>query len=103
MIEYTVKVFDKKTEWWLNEKLHRENDLPAVEQINGTKIWYINGLHHRVNGPAVESADGDKYWWLEGVRYSEEEYNQRINPKQEIYKNQSIIIDGKKYKLIEAE
>jgi len=42
MIEYNVKVFDNKTEWHLNNKLHRE-DGPAIELANGGKWWYLNG------------------------------------------------------------
>ena len=31
--------------FWYNSanQLHRENDLPAVEEVNGTKFWYVNG------------------------------------------------------------
>jgi len=65
-------------EWWLNGKLHRDNDLPAYEHVGGDKAWYVNGECHRTNGPAVEYADGDKYWWLEGIRYTEEKYNEKV-------------------------
>ena len=49
-IEWT----DGSKEWWLNGKLHRENDLPAIEYSDGTKFWYLNGKFHRENGPACE-------------------------------------------------
>ena len=44
MIQYTVKVYDDRTDWY-NEKgqLHRE-DGPAVELIDGTKEWYLNDV-----------------------------------------------------------
>ena len=42
MIEYQVKVYEDKTEWYLNGNLHRE-DGPAVEYTNGSKEWYLNG------------------------------------------------------------
>ena len=33
--------------WYVNDKLHRENGLPAVEYANGNKEWYVNGKRHR--------------------------------------------------------
>ena len=54
---------------WFNEDklLHRdEDDLPAVEWIDGTKSWWINGKRYRKNGlPAVEYVNGSKYWYDE--------------------------------------
>ena len=50
-------------EWFINEKLHRE-DGPAVEWTNGSKEWWLNGKLHREDGPAVEWANGDKEWYL---------------------------------------
>jgi hypothetical protein len=64
-------------EYRLNGQLHRKKG-PAVEYKNGDKFWYKNGLLHRTDGPAVEFANGDKSWWLEGIRYTEEEYNNKI-------------------------
>ena len=58
--------------WYLNGKLHRENDLPAIESTDGDKFWYINGKYHREDGlPAVEYADGDKFWYLNGLLHRE--------------------------------
>ena len=51
--------------WYLNGKLHRENDLPAIEYIYGFyKAWYMNDMHHRPGGAAREWANGNKEWWL---------------------------------------
>ena len=61
MKEYTVKVYEDKTEWYLNDKRHRE-DGPAIEWVNGSKQWYLNDKRHRVDGPAYEWADGSKSW-----------------------------------------
>ena len=41
MIEYKVKVCDDRTEWYLNDQLHRE-DGPATEWANGRKRWFLN-------------------------------------------------------------
>jgi hypothetical protein len=71
MIEYTVKKYDNKTEWWLNGKLHRE-DGPAREWKNGTKEWWLNGKQHRTDGPAIEWDNGNKEWWLNGKQHRED-------------------------------
>ena len=64
--------------WFLNGKLHRENDLPAVEHVNGHKEWWLNGLVHRETGPAIEWSDGTKKWYLNGQEYSEEEWKKEV-------------------------
>ena len=69
MKEYTVRVYDSKTEWYLNNKLHREGGLPAIEWANGDKSWYMNDKLHRVDGPAIECANGNKHWWLNNKRH----------------------------------
>jgi hypothetical protein len=93
MKEYTVKVYNDRTEWFLNDKLHREDgpavewnsgdkewflngqrhreDGPAAEYANG-KFWYLNDQQHREDGPAIEFADGDKLWFLNGQRHRED-------------------------------
>lgn len=78
--------------WFLNSKLHRDNDLPAVEiKKFGIKHWYQNGVQHRDgdkpasitetghrewirNGkyhrdgdlPAIEDINGDREWYKYG-------------------------------------
>jgi len=65
MKEYTIRVYDDRTEWHLDGVLHRE-DGPAVEFDDGYRAWYINGQFHREDGPAVECADGTKVWYKNG-------------------------------------
>ena len=43
--------------------------------------YNINGELHREDGPAIECANGDKYWYLNDVKYTEEEYYNKLNPK----------------------
>ena len=44
--------------WYINGKLHRDYDLPAVEHICGTKEWYQYGRLHRDNDlPAIEEKE----------------------------------------------
>jgi len=52
------------TKYFVNDRLHREHDLPAIELIDGTKFWYKNGELHRDNDlPVIENADGTKFWY----------------------------------------
>ena len=51
-------VIDKYgTKRWYDEegKLHRDDDLPAIEKANGDlpKEWYRHGVRHREGGAAV--------------------------------------------------
>ena len=103
MIEYTVKVYsDGYKAWYLNGKFHRE-DGPAVEHSNGSKYWWLNGERHREDGPAVELNNGTKSWYLNGKEFTEEEYNERMNPKPSSCNGKMVTIDGKQYKLTEVE
>ena len=106
MIEYTVRVYDNKTEWyqnglkhridgpavewadgtnewWLNGRRHR-TDGPAVELADGSKFWYLNGELHRTNGPAVEYLNGTKEWWLHNQEYTEEDFLKATRPATEL-------------------
>ena|ERR1700692_4675394 len=84
MITYTVKVHDNGNQYWLLKgKLHRE-DGPAIEYASGTKFWLLKGKLHREDGPAVEHANGDKYYYLDGVKYTEEQFNAKMNPTKEL-------------------
>ena len=53
-------------------------------EYNGDTRWYLNGKLHRVDGPAVEHADGSKEWYLNGKKYTEYEFNAKINPSKVI-------------------
>jgi hypothetical protein len=125
MKEYKVKVFDDRTEWYLNGKLHREDgpaieyangdkawrlngklhreDGPAAEDVDGNKSWWLNGKLHREDGPAIEYANGDKSWWVNGKWYSEEDWKKevaRIKCPCSPVENKVVTIDGKQYKLV---
>jgi hypothetical protein len=65
MIEYNVIVYKDRTEWYLNNMLHRE-DGPAIEYADGDKHWYLNGKRHREDGPACKLEDGYKAWFWKG-------------------------------------
>ena len=123
MKEYIVKVYGDKTEWrnkkgqlhredgparewangdkswWLKGQLHRE-DGPAIEYANGDKEWYLNGQLHRVDGPACEYANGDKQWWINGDVLTEEEFNRRTQPVQEMTMEEVCKALGKTIKIV---
>ena len=62
-------------EWWLNNKLHRDNG-PAVEHINGDVEYYQNGLRHREDGPAISFNYGQhQEYWLNGKQVTKEDIN----------------------------
>jgi len=71
-VEYIVKKYEDRIEYYnMENKLHRE-DGPAVEYSNGNKSWYINGSLHREDGPAVEYKSGYKEWYINGERHRED-------------------------------
>jgi hypothetical protein len=56
-------------EWWVNGERHRDGDLPAIERANDRE-WWVNGERHRDAGaPAFERANGDKEYWVKGKRH----------------------------------
>jgi hypothetical protein len=58
---------------FVNGKLHSENDLPAIQEIDkfGIKYnyWYYNGILHRSDRPAIESSDGMKIYYYYGIKH----------------------------------
>ena len=83
MIEYKVKVYDDRKEWYFKGKLHRE-DGPARVFADGSKEWWINGKRHREDGPALDYANGYKSWWINGKELTEEEFNLRTSNVKEL-------------------
>jgi hypothetical protein len=60
-----VKWFDYyRLEYTLFGKLHRENDLPAVERDTGTLEWYYKGRLYRADDkPAIIYGSGTRHWY----------------------------------------
>ena len=46
-----------REEYWANGRLHRDDDLPAVRDADGSQ-WWVKGLLHRDHGPARISVHG---------------------------------------------
>jgi len=65
-----IERVDGGKSWWMNDQRHRDNGLPAVEYANGTKSWFVNGQRHRDNDlPAIEWVGGYKSWFVNGQRH----------------------------------
>jgi hypothetical protein len=131
MIEYTVKVYDVGTFWYLDGKRHREDgpavettfgnkiwylngklhreDGPAIEKTDGAKHWFLNGKYHREDGPANEYADGTKAWWIHGKRLTKEKHRLQLQNSNWLgsrspgMQSPMIRIEGKNYKLTEVK
>ena len=123
--EYATRIYDNgDKQWFLNDKLHRENGL-AAEYSDGYKAWYLNGKPHREDGPAVEYADSGKEWWLYGKRHradgpavehtdgykawyldgevlTEEEWKAQVSKPTYSHEGKVVEIDGKRYRLAEV-
>ena len=97
MIQYTVKVYDNKTEWFNEENQLHRLDGPAFECANGDKSWYKEGKRHREDGPALERPDGSKYWYLNGNQVTEDAV---MNPVKELTMAQLEELLGHKVKVI---
>ena len=39
--------------WYINYKLHLENNKPTIEYSSGTKYWYFNGTQYREDGKPI--------------------------------------------------
>ena len=72
-----IDIWGNKVWYDSDGKYHRE-DGPAIEYAGGNKEWRKHDKLHREDGPAVETVDGYKSYWLEGIRYTEEEYWEKI-------------------------
>ena len=80
-------------EYYVNGKLHRSNDLPAIEFANGSKLYYVNGKKHRDNNlPAYISLNGSKEYYLYGIQYSLDDFKAAVRDRTGLpwYKNPSL-------------
>jgi len=48
--------------WYINEKLHRENDKPAIEYPSKNKEWFINGKFIKQNWDSNGRIYNDKFF-----------------------------------------
>lgn len=59
------KIEENSFFYFVNSKLHRENDLPAIEWEDGSKIWAVhNQIHRNTPKPTIIWAFGKvEYYW----------------------------------------
>ena len=56
-------------EWRQHGEYHRDDDLPAVTCAYGNQEWYTDGKRHRGGGkPAYVYASGACEWWVMGEK-----------------------------------
>ena len=67
---------------------------------DGTKKWLLNNKRHREDGPAIEYYDDSKGWYLDDVQYTEEEFNRKMSPVQEMTVAEVGKALGRKVKII---
>jgi len=69
-MKYKIEIDEYKTiRYFYKNKLHRENDLPAVMHIEGNIFYYKNGgLHRDGDNPNVIYSDGYKQYWKNGIK-----------------------------------
>ena len=78
---------DGSQRWYKDNKLHRDDDLPAMIYANGSQFWFIDGLLHRENGPAAIHVAGDIFWALKNQLYSFDYWCLELNktPKEKAF------------------
>jgi hypothetical protein len=60
--------------WCQNDLLHRDGDQPAAEWTDGTKIWFQNDKRHRLTGPAWTNSNGIEEYWIKGERLTKKQH-----------------------------
>eukprot|EP01117_Protostelium_nocturnum_P012134 TRINITY_DN4452_c0_g1_i17.p1 TRINITY_DN4452_c0_g1~~TRINITY_DN4452_c0_g1_i17.p1 ORF type:complete len:116 (+),score=25.07 TRINITY_DN4452_c0_g1_i17:74-421(+) len=67
--EKFIEIMIFQQSFYKEGEVHRDNDLPAIIEANGTQYWFKKGKPHRDNNlPAIIRADGTREWWKEGKR-----------------------------------
>jgi len=63
-----------KTEfWYFLGEIHRDNDQPAVTQVDGTQFWFQYGKYHRDGDkPAIVYPNGRQEWYSNGVYHRDD-------------------------------
>ncbi len=77
--------------WIKDNNLHRENDKPAIEYINGEKQWFKDGKLHRETGPA-KICENIEQFYLEDKLLTKEEWERQTLEKRRKATNVSVTI-----------
>lgn len=78
----TVKNKDlQQTEYYVEDQLHNDNDLPAIVCNDGSKHWFAHGKKHRGNDkPAFVGANGVQQWYKNNMIHRENDLPACIMP-----------------------
>ncbi len=57
---------------------------PQLRMSMVIKYWYLDDKLHREDGPAMEYVNGTKFWHLNNIRYSESDFNLKMNHHKEL-------------------
>ncbi len=55
-------------------RIHRPNNLPAIEYASMGADWVENGLRHRTDGPAIERKDKYDHYYLRGQEIAKDDF-----------------------------
>jgi antitoxin component YwqK of YwqJK toxin-antitoxin module len=88
---------DGTQKYYINGKLHRDGNLPAIIHPDGSKEYYLNEKHHRDGDlPAVIDSDGYKQYFVNGQLHRDGDLPAVIYPSgtQMYYKNDELHREG---------
>jgi hypothetical protein len=75
--------------WFQNGLKHRDGDLPAEEWVCETKFWFKNGKLHRLAGPAVTYSNKVECYYINDKELTKEEHAN--HPEVKKYKLQQVL------------
>jgi hypothetical protein len=68
--DHTVIHLNGDKMWYYYNKIHRGDDLPALQGSDGHQSWFMHGLQHRDNDmPSCINTAGDKWWYQHGKNH----------------------------------
>lgn len=70
---------DGTMKWYQNGNLHREGDKPAVIFGDGSMTWYWKDKVHRIGGPAAICL-GSRWWFRDGVLHRDDDLPAMLDP-----------------------
>ncbi len=96
---------NNRTCWYLNDKLHNDDDKPAIIYKNGDKYWFKHGEIHRDGDlPAVIYDDGKQDWYQHNKLHRDGDLPARVYPNGDYYwfKNNDLHRDNDQPAIIYA-
>ena len=78
--------------WYKGDKVHRDDDLPAIISSDGIRAWYKDGKVHRDNDLPALTNDGPQAWYRNGEQHRDNDLPAVINTNgtQSWYQNNKL-------------